>query len=1127
MKTYWTMKRMARAMIFLGMLLSLVACSTNNDGGPYIPPGECGTNMVWDASGNCVCAPFYTLQPDGSCAQGSGQDDDDDDDDNTSDGDNPSDDDDDDDDDDVTDPCQNKVCGTNAHCESGNCVCDTGFSGDPNTACERDGDGDEDGDTEAACTCPAPPQAIYCVNPEDINLAGFGSVSFGPGPQSGCNVSIRILNLLGEETAGGVYECDANGDIPITGSPCVLGYRDAQQMLVLTCGTSVYRFSQDYAPCDGSGTDGDTDRDEENDPACLNVVCGTHAHCEGGDCFCDPGYSGNPDVACSLPADGDIDVTDGDTDGDTEGDSDGDTDGDTDGDLEETTAPCNFDADCGAGRYCWILTDPNECRCQCGEACGNAECDSGMVCNDHGQCVMSQEDGDIEEEEGFGFGHPCTEDEQCQMGLYCRNSACGYDCNPPTLNCSTMAYCDSRGRCQLDMCFGQPSPPCCNRDADCPAGRYCGSNSCTYDCLAEGVCSGNTCCSLGMFCNTHGQCEDGELPDGDATDCTAQTEASVCHPLGMYCDPQYLICVKDCENAEDCYEGEVCEYGECVTDEPGCMYHEMCNVGFKCDMDGSAPTYECVPGCPTVDVCEGMYVCNGHICVYNTEIDDDPPSCDTTSDCPVYYYCPEEESHPNFGWCSQDCNPSDPDSCSDGQKCLLNGKCGVCSDFADCPQGQFCGCPPPQMECAMEEQICIQDGCQTDTDCASQGYKYCCREGLTYGTSCTPAQYGQCVYDCSGNFTGCNEQTQRCNEIGICEDADTCPGETDEECEAGTYCNLQTRVCVQDCNAETPCVDEIPDDDYAMVCDFSIGRCYPVPTCLTDEECQQSLGAYHYCDMDEVSGLRICQSSCTPETVLEDCLEGEICSLEGRCVANECEADWECACSFGQDPTCSRHEYCQELAEGGRICTFECRTNADCPNNGLCDYNGICHETQSCDAATYCQPVLPLNPPPAEHDYPYGGGIMTYCDTDAGLCTYDCTDYAPFGGTCAEGAVCMAGHCAECRSNDDCPTNYYCEYGTFECKFLALCDSSQADPDATCKAIDPGLVCVADRCERGCSEDDDCVTEGDVGYCRVQTCGDGEHCPSYCAKDCTESGDCVANQYCNAYGRCTSYQPPW
>ncbi len=1140
MKTYLNMQRLALGVLVLGTLLMASACS--DDGGISGGDGDvksCGEHKVYDASGNCVCEPFYTLQPDGTCTRGSDDDDDDDDvtdadvtdddDDNQTDGDGSTDDDD--------DVCGDTICGTNAHCENGTCVCDDGFSGDPNAACTQDAT-DGDTDAENPCTCPAPPQATYCIHPDDAGSAGYRSVRFGPGSQSGCNVSISMLNGLGEEAFGGEFTCDENGEVSIANGACLLSYREAQELLVLTCGDNVYRFSKDYAPCDVA-TDGDEEVDQEDDPACLNVVCGTHAHCEGGDCFCDPGYSGDPDVACSLPSDGDVDEdsdSEDDSDGDLDVDEEDDMDGDIDGDEDEDNAdtPCVFDDDCGPGRYCWIITDPNECRCQCGAACGNVLCDEGSVCDDHGRCVLSLEDGDIEEDEeqdGLPFGEACSLDDECQMGLYCKNTTCGYDCNPPELNCASMAFCDDRGRCQLDMCIGQSSPPCCNKGTDCPQGQYCGNNSCAYDCLNDTVCSGDTCCSEGYFCNSRGQCEEGDVPDGDVTTCTEQTEASLCHPQGKYCDPQLLICVMDCEDEDDCFEGEDCVYGECVTEEPGCVEHEMCNVGFKCDMEGDNPTYECVPGCPTVDVCEGMYVCNGHVCAYNPEAGDEPVPCESTSECPVYHYCPDEESHPDYGFCTQDCDPDEPTSCPDGEQCLLNGKCGICSDFGDCPEGQFCGCPPGQSQCAMEEQVCVEDGCQTDEDCASQGHMYCCREGLTYGTTCTEAQYGQCVFDCYGNANGCDAETERCNEIGICEEADTCPNETDEECDAGYHCDLQTTLCVQDCNAETPCEDDNPDDSLVFVCDESLGRCNPVFTCVDDNECAEDMGSYYHCAMDDETGFNLCQSECNAENVLDNCLEGEMCTLEGRCVPNECEADWECACSHGQDPSCSTHEYCQELAEGGRICTFECQTNADCPSGSLCDYNGICQQTHDCDAATYCQPVLPLNPPPAEHDYPLGGGIITYCDLDAAKCTYDCTEYGSFGGTCSGESVCAAGRCAECATNEDCPDNHYCEIETRECKFLALCDTDQADPDADCKAINPTMVCVGDRCETGCQVDDDCkVTQEGVdviiGYCRAQECQEGDHCPSFCSRDCDSNSDCGNNEYCNDYGRCIYYRPP-
>jgi hypothetical protein len=38
--------------------------------------------------------------------------------------------------DDPTDPCEGVTCGTNAHCDTGVCVCDSGYEGDPETSCD-------------------------------------------------------------------------------------------------------------------------------------------------------------------------------------------------------------------------------------------------------------------------------------------------------------------------------------------------------------------------------------------------------------------------------------------------------------------------------------------------------------------------------------------------------------------------------------------------------------------------------------------------------------------------------------------------------------------------------------------------------------------------------------------------------------------------------------------------------------------------------------------------------------------------------------------------------------------------------------------------------------------------------
>ncbi len=123
---------------------------------------------------------------------------------------------------------------------------------------------------------------------------------------------------------------------------------------------------------------------EEGTCACEGVVCGNHAHCEGGNCFCDDGYQGNPILGCTL-----ID-------------------------------PCAGIV-CGDHAYC----SDGDCYCENGysgdplTACTPTDTCLGVVCGDHANCQNGQCFCDTDYE-----GDPVS---GCTVIDYCESVDCTSD----------------------------------------------------------------------------------------------------------------------------------------------------------------------------------------------------------------------------------------------------------------------------------------------------------------------------------------------------------------------------------------------------------------------------------------------------------------------------------------------------------------------------------------------------------------------------------------------------------------------------------------------------------------------------------------------------------------------------
>lgn len=126
-----------------------------------------------------------------------------------------------------TDPCEGVTCGANASCANGDCVCDTGYSGDPDTGCTKDITG---ADVGLACTVNTDCATETCLTEEFLASLFDGEVIpvvNGYCSLIGCTVDGSDPNDLCTEEVNGIcislypFMGEDFADLGLCLSPCV------------------------------------------------------------------------------------------------------------------------------------------------------------------------------------------------------------------------------------------------------------------------------------------------------------------------------------------------------------------------------------------------------------------------------------------------------------------------------------------------------------------------------------------------------------------------------------------------------------------------------------------------------------------------------------------------------------------------------------------------------------------------------------------------------------------------------------------------------------------------------------------------------------------------------------------
>ena len=873
-------------------------------------------------------------------------------------------------------PCP-KNCAGHGRCNSGNCTCQRGFSGE---ACDKkkcpadcSGHGNCDdvtgtcecnvGYAEASCwrvtplNCPLNcsttgiPSQGACKDVDGKNLpTSFKCVCTRGFEGADCNTDRRCPYDLAEVDA-----CNGHGKCKKQGCACNDGFAGKR------C---------DKLTCPGS--------------------CSGHGICNGtsGDCKCSKGYARDD---CSLKL--------------------------------TCPADCSKRGNCIEDRL-GAATPPYDGLCVCetpftGPGCGEMPCpnatssgndtdaEGGGMCGGHGACVASKGMCDCD----LGFAGPactlkcdnnCTNHGVCfsningravcaceegWRGTNCQHLiSCPYNCSGTNGVCHRAACvchpgfsgegcqdkaacpgdgtCSSHGTCRRGVCFCNPGyggddcgtstrcPSDCNGNGKCTFGKcFCDADfvgvsceekaKCPMSCSSRGLCVHGKCmCQLGFMgdaCQTPSPGVEGNEKSSGAVMRFAKVEAEVAQTSGAVLSVGYtgeagcpshipLHLMQNGTNA--CSNHGQCILGKC-----------WCDPGFE----GRDCSLVLKPSCPKSAVFP-FKECNGR------------------------GFCKYDKCHCEPGYFGKDCTETRP--CHND--CHGNGICHLA----------LCYCAPGFQGVHCESKVMCANNC-TDRGICVRG-KCLCEPGYG-GVDCSQITLGTeiCPADCSGRGK-CQVGKCFCN-----------PGYSGPGCE-----EVAAKPCPNNCNKQGRC---------------AFGHCFCDPgftgqDCSGIDPCPKGCREHGLC----AHGMCFCQpgwkgENCSTLTHTEEiplnlllfpCPNG--CSMHGICFKGKCLCE---AGYTGQ--ACDRKDKSYSISDR---CPNDCRgVNAARGSGefGLCILDKcFCYPGFG---GAGCDQLLPV-PCPADCN---ARGICSYgkCFCDIGWTGEGCEKIVECPLGCTGNGVCHLGHC--------------------------------------------------------------------------------------------------------------------
>jgi len=515
-----------------------------------------------------------------------------------------------------------------------------------------------------------------------------------------------------------------------------------------------------------------------------------------------------------------------------------------------------------------------------------------------------------------GHSCSCSTNEECPDDYRCDGCYCVPRCTGPEDCTEELPNCDP----ETGICVG----PCEDFD-DCtdPAFPNCGADgSCKGPCASHNDCGlpEYPNCSLDPQAEDHGLC----LPPCETNgDCESELYP-ICHPItgtcgapctgdddcpdsGWKCDTDLGICVAiECTQDNECDPpNTVCEDWICVD---GCLSHEDCDEGDRCDLVTPGHMYHCEPrDCLSDDDCDppdtvcdtdGLaHVSGGGYCL---------SGCETYLDCGMDDY----ECNQTTGTCGPRDYGDIGLNCSGGceNDFCLHGMGNVCTAYCcrqhDCPTDWGCRpyddgtgeghtvkvCVPLE---ASQGRLAPGETCSGPEDCRSN----ICHGGTCRETCCTHEDCGEPFFtglDCRSytGTTACIEKpVEGTDPIGALGCATT-----------GTPSDCRSDMCFTYFIPDTDCTD-------SNDCMESRPTCWDYPGAGVDgvNDCVKDICVGHCCSSDDCPdngddkffcGKWVFGSGDFNLCLLHEgdasLLEGEACESNSDCRSNFCSSTGEC-----------------------------------------------------------------------------------------------------------------------------------------------------------------------------------------------------------------------------------------
>lgn len=1064
--------------------------------------------------------------------------------------------------------CSNTQCGPKADCQDGNCICPSGYIGNPH-------------DLVKGCHLKA-----HCSNDLDCESQ---QICF----QVGKGVR-KCVDACSKLQCGPNALCVTQNHV--SSCICIDGYFGNPSNLVDGCQPD-RSIAPPVCSSDSDCAEGyfcillDNGIHDCINP-CSKVVCGAYQHCEPdgsghATCKCQDGYEWNPVTSnCEKPSVPDC-IADSDC---------------------HSTEACRPDAlgvlkcisscksfTCPLNSQCVANNHQAACECLLGfagnpndrQGCQSARqnrCSTDSECSEDQTCKTSNDGAllclPVCDFVTCGPGAICVVNNhvancECPPGLYagdpngangCKPVPCVYniDC-PPTQLCDRLSHtchdvCEENACGTNAVCIANDHRAVCQ----CPPG-FKANPVADVECVGVEACNPNPChptaiCVVGAADSPVCQCQPGQVGDPYGSGC--QPEGSCVSnkdcPKQSVC--QNHRCINPCEDA--CGKNAICEIinGEpicrCVNrfvpsvegPQNGCVRGtNYCLTSADCD-DGNCLDGQCRAVCRSTDDCAQGEKCINSVCSV---------PCVTPSQCQADQTCYN-------GACILGCRSSK--SCPSDQSCINNrcqnpcslkeNVCGAnaicnCIDHAtscSCPAG-FSGNPTPQQGCVRVPNIChsnqdcpaqhfcdkgfCQCSCSSKNDCA-QGERckngYCAK--VCYGNgNCLPGELcvdGSCEIGCTSD-TGCRADEVCIN--GKC------------KCSHGFIAGPDTCLDINECE-EHPCHPSAEcinlHGTYKCVCPQGTAG-DPVGTgCLTPHQCEN----HHDCP-DSQSCIHF---SCADPCSLVDCGPNTICSVIDHVAGCQCQSGYigdasgcfkvECL----TDNECPKDKYCNLESNkcaspcnrvncGYGIC-IAVKHNAVCqchPGYGLIGDTCLdvdecldhpCHSTAVCqntEGSFYCSCPHGLVGDPIGLGCKLPGDCFADndCPNSASCIDNTCRNPCDIPNTCGHNAECLVrNHIPECRCAGQSSGNPKIECIRFECNYHSDCGPSHACFDNKC--VDPCSV------PNVCGQGADCSSLNHSAVCTCQPGGTGDPnlgCTpvQYCKTD----SQCPTGASCNG-GICTA-----